>query len=81
MTYYGKRLPSLLRGITSKHHSHFCCLNCLHSLATVNKRESHKKLCENKNFCDVLMPYEAIKILGFNQYQKSDKTICYLCRS
>ena len=31
--------------------------------------------------CDVLMPYEAIKKLGFNQYQKSDKTICYLCRS
>ena len=32
-----KKLSALLEGITSKHHSDFCCLNCLHSFAT----ESH----------------------------------------
>ena len=66
-------LPALLRGITSKHHSNFYCLNCLHSFATENKRESHKKVCENKDFCNVLMPSGEIKMLQFNQYQNSDK--------
>ena len=28
-----KKLSALLRGITSKHHSGFYCLNCLHSCA------------------------------------------------
>ena len=36
-----KRLPVLLRGITSKHHGDFCCLNCLYSFRTYNKLESH----------------------------------------
>ena len=46
--------------------------------ATENKRESHKKVCENKEFCNVedtkiMLPSEDTKILEFNQYQKSDK--------
>ena len=68
-----KKLSALLRGITSKHHCVFYCLNCLHSWATENKRESHKKVCENKDFCNVIMPSEDTKILKYNQYQKSDK--------
>ena len=32
-----------------------------------------KKVCESKDFCDVLMPSEVTKILEFNQYQKSSK--------
>ena len=35
--------------------------------------ESYKKVCENKDFCSVIMPSEDTKILEFNQYQKSDK--------
>ena len=35
-----KKLSALLRRITSKHHSDFYCLNCLHSFARENKRES-----------------------------------------
>ena len=27
---------------------------------------------ENKDICNVVMPSEDTKILGFNQYQKSD---------
>ena len=42
-----KKLTSLLRGITSKHHDDFYCLNYLNSFATENKRESYKKVCEN----------------------------------
>ena len=37
------------------------------------KLQSHKKVCENKDFCNVIMPSEDTKILEFNQYQKSDK--------
>ena len=44
-----------------------------HSLATEKWRGSHKKICENENFCNVVMPIEGTKILEFNQYQKSGK--------
>ena len=37
------------------------------------KLELHKKLCENKDFCNVIMLSEDTKILEFNQYRKSDK--------
>ena len=57
----------------SKHHGDFNGLYCLHSFATKIKLESHKKICENKDFCNVIMPFENAKILEFNQYQKSDK--------
>ena len=67
-------MASLLRGTTSKHHGDFYCLNCLHSFATKkNKLESHKKLCQNKDFFSVIMHFEDTKMLEFNQHQKSDK--------
>ena len=66
-------LLALLIGGMSKHHGDFYCLNCLHSFATENKRESHKKVCEKQIFCYVGMPSKDTKKLEFNQYQKSDK--------
>ena len=48
------------------------CLNCLHSIRTKNKLESHKKVFENKGFCNVIMISEDTKILEFNQDEKSD---------
>ena len=42
-----KKLSALLRAITPKHHHDFHCINCLHSFAAENKRESHEKICEN----------------------------------
>ena len=41
------------------------CLNCPHSLATENKHQSHKIVCENKDFCKITMPSEDTE---FNQY-------------
>ena len=38
-----KKISALLGKIKSKDHGHFYCLNCLHSFATENKCESHKK--------------------------------------
>ena len=37
-----------------------------------NKLESHKRVCEKKDFYDVNM-HSDNKILEFNQYQKSDR--------
>ena len=37
------------------------------------KIESHKRVCENKSFFNVIMPSEDTEMLEFNQYQKSDK--------
>ena len=58
-----KKLSALLRVILSKHDGDFYCLNCFHLFRTKNKLESHKKVCENKEFCNVV----------YAQYCKSDK--------
>ena len=68
-----KKLSALLRGITSKHHGDFYCLNCFHSFATKIKLQLHKRVCENKDFCSIIMPSDDTKILEFNQCQKFDK--------
>ena len=59
--------------MTFEHHVDFYWVNCLHSFTTEKRLKSHKKVCENKDFCNILMPSEGTKILEFNQYQKSDK--------
>ena len=62
-----RKLSALLRGITSKYVRDSYCLNCLHSFRTKNKLESHEKVCENRDFCVVVMPTKEIKTLEFNQ--------------
>ena len=57
-----KKLLPLLRGLTHKRHGYFCYLICLHSFAADKKIESCKKVCENKDFCNIIMPFEDIKI-------------------
>ena len=68
-----KKLSTLLRGITSKHHGDFYCFNCLHSFRTGNKLKSHEKIRKNKDFCEIVMPSEKDNISEFNQYIKSDE--------
>ena len=68
-----KKLFSLLGRITSKYVCDFYYLNCLHLFRTKSKLECHKKVCDNKDFCLVLMPSEDTKILEFSLYQKSDE--------
>ena len=57
-----KKLSALLRGIASKNNCDFYCLNCLHSFRTKNKTKSHKRVCENKDFCNVIMLSQDTKI-------------------
>ena len=73
-----KKLSALLRGITSKNNGGFYCLKCRHFFRTKDKLEFHKKVCENKDFCNVIMPFEDTKILKFNKYKKSDKALFFI---
>ena len=73
-----KFFSALLRGLTPKHNGDFYCLNFLQSFRIKNKLELHKKVCENKDFCNAVMPSEDTKILDFDQHHKSNKTTCII---
>ena len=62
------KLSALSRGITSNHSSNFSCLNCLHSFRKKTKLESHKKVCENKEFYCVGMPCKKSYLSLLNTY-------------
>ena len=47
-------------------------LNCLHSFRTKTKLKSHKKVRENKDFCDLTMLCEKM-LLEFGKHVKSIK--------
>ena len=66
-------LSRLLRGITSNHSADFYCLNCFHSYRTKNKLETHKKICENHDYCNVEMPIKGNNTKKYNNGEKSMK--------
>ena len=68
-----KELSDLFRGLFSKNNDDFYCLQYLHSFRTKRRLESHEKVCENTDFCGVVIPSEDTRILQFSQYWKSDK--------
>ena len=68
-----KNLPGLLIGITSTHEKDFYCLNYFHSYRTKSKLESHKKICENHDYCHVEMPTKHNNIIKYNHGEKSMK--------
>ena len=68
-----KNLPGLLKGITSTHEKDFYCLNCFDSYRTKNKLESHKKICENYDYCHVEMSTKDNNIIKYNHGEKSMK--------
>ena len=58
--------------LSAKHHGDFYCLNCLYFFATEKKLESHNKVCENKDFCNVIMPYviKTLKLISIKNLIK-----------
>ena len=72
--YIAVKIICIIKRITiKKSQGNFYCLNYLHCLRPKNKLESHNKVCDNKDFCNILIRSEETKILDFNQYQKFDK--------
>ena len=68
------RLSGLLRGVTGNNNGDFYCLHCSQVYRTKNKHETHKKICENHDYCHVEMPTEDNKIIKYNQGEKSIKS-------
>ena len=66
-----KSLSTLLRGITGNNHGDFYGLNCFRAYTTENKLYSHKKVCENHDYCSIEMPNEDNKILKHDHGEKS----------
>ena len=60
------RLLGLLRGVTSNNNGDFYCLNCFCSYRTKNKLELHKKVCQNRDYCQVEMPNKDDNMREFN---------------
>ena len=61
-----KKTTSIIKRDCIKNNGDFYCL---HSFKTKNKLKSLERVCENKDFCSVVMPSEDTKILELNQYQ------------
>ena len=57
-----KTVSEILREATSNNNDDFYCLDCLHTFRTKNKRKHHKKVCENKDLCNFIMPSEDTNI-------------------
>ena len=51
-----EKTSAFLRGKTSKYYSDFPGLNCFHSLRTSNNFELRKRVCKNKDFCNIITP-------------------------
>ena len=70
-----KSLSALLRGVTGNNHGNYYCLYCFRAYTTEYKLESHKKVCENHDYCSIEMPNEDNKILKYNHGEKSMKAL------
>ena len=58
-----KNVSRSFRGITPNNDGDFHCLGCLHSFRTDNKLKSHERLCNNHDYCEIVMPSEDKNIL------------------
>ena len=62
----GKKTVGIIKWSNFKHYGDFYCLNCLHSFATEKNLNHIKKVCKNKDFCNIIMPSEDTIILEFD---------------
>ena len=53
------------------YHPHYLAVSS-HSFWRKSRFESHNKVCENKHYCNAIIPSENNKILEFKHYLKSD---------
>ena len=68
-----KKLSAFLRGIMSKIHGYFCCLDGCHNLEQNTNLNCKKKVFENTDSSNFEMLSGDTRKLEFNQYRKSDK--------
>ena len=68
-----KKLPALLRGITSNHNGDFYCLICFHCFRTKNMFKKHENVCKDHDCCYVEIPNKDNHLLKYNHGKKSMK--------
>ena len=67
-------ISRLFNKITSTNTTNdYYCLNCFHSFRTENKLKKHELVCENHDYCEVLIPDDKNKILKYATGSKSLK--------
>ena len=49
-------ISRLLRGILSNHFGDYYCLNCFRLFNTDNALKKHERLCDNHDYCHIVMP-------------------------
>ena len=77
----GKKIPRLLKGITSNHKGDFYSLSCFHSYRTKERLKKYEKVCKDHYYCYVKMPDEDKKNTKIQPRRKVIKSsIYYLCR-
>ena len=64
-----KKLSASLYRKPSKHKGELYCLNFLNSLRTENNFKSHEKVCNNKDFCGIVIPSVKDKILELKLHE------------
>ena len=66
-------ISRLFNNITSTNlTTEYYCLNCLKSYRSENTLKEHEKICENNDYCEIVMPDEDNKIL---RHRKGTKCI------
>ena len=67
-------LSRLSREITSNNNGDFYCLRCLHSFRTDNALKKHERVCNNHDYCGIVMPAEDKNILKYKSGKKIIKS-------
>ena len=69
-----QNISRLFNKITSTNTTNdYYCLNCFHSCRTENTLKKHELVCENHDFCEIVMPEDKDKVLKYIQGSKSLK--------
>ena len=64
-----------IRGIIPNNDENFSCVNCLHSLRSKTKLESHENVFKNYDYCYIEMPKKGKIILKYNYGENSVKIV------
>ena len=76
-----KNISMLLRGVTANHNGDFYCLNCFHLYRTLKKLKNDAKVCQDHDFCNVIMPDRNNNILKYDPKKKIIRSFkCFLRR-
>ena len=65
-------ISRLFKKVTSNTDTDYYSLSCLTSFRTENTLKEHEKICENNDYCKIIMPNEDNKIL---KHKKGTKCI------